>query len=82
MDEPLWEMIAGRPPAQLTSLAAGYVGYRIEGAPPGMHRGLPSRHPPFIVTLDSTVHIAAMPDPTQPPGHSSHLSAACTPRRR
>ena len=67
MDEPLWEMIAGRPPARLSPFAAGYVGYRIEGAPPGMHRGLPSRHLTFIVTLDSTVHIAAMPNPTQPP---------------
>jgi hypothetical protein len=34
MDEPLWEMIAGRPPARLSPFAAGYVGYRIEGAPP------------------------------------------------
>lgn len=37
-------MVAGRPRPRLSPLVAGYTGYRIEGAEPGMHRGLPSRH--------------------------------------
>jgi AraC-like DNA-binding protein len=68
MDQPLMEMVVGRPRARLSPFVAGYTGYRIEGAPPGVHRGLPSRHLTFIVTLDGTVDIATMPDPAQPPG--------------
>jgi AraC-like DNA-binding protein len=60
-------MVAGRPRPQLASLVAVYAGYRIEGALPGVHRGLPSRHLSVIVTLDGTVDLMAMPDLTQPP---------------
>ena len=67
MSEPLVQMVAGRPRPQLSPLVAGYTGYRIEGAEPGVHRGLPSRHLTFLVTLDGTVDLAAMPDPTLPP---------------
>ena len=67
MSEPLVEMVVGRPRPRLSPLVAGYTGYRIEGAEPGVHRGLPSRHLTFIVTLDGTVDLAAMPDPAQPP---------------
>lgn len=74
MNEPLAEMVAGRPRPRLAPLVASYTGYRIEGAPPGVHRGLPSRHLTFIVTLDGTVDLASMPDPTQPPGSFSTLA--------
>ncbi|MFY9809011.1 MAG: helix-turn-helix domain-containing protein [Pseudonocardiaceae bacterium] len=67
MDEPLVEMVAIRPRAQLSPLVARYTGYRIEGAEPGVHRGLPSRHLTVIVTLDGTVDLATMPDPAAPP---------------
>lgn len=67
MSEPLVEMVVGRPRPRLSPLVAGYTGYRIEGAEPGVHRGLPSRYLTFIVTLGGTVDLAAMPDPAQPP---------------
>ncbi|MDQ4103621.1 MAG: helix-turn-helix domain-containing protein [Actinomycetota bacterium] len=73
MDEPLVEMVACRPRALLAPLVAGYTGYRIEGAEPGVHRGLPSRYLTFIVTLDGTVNLASMPDPTQPPASFTAL---------
>jgi hypothetical protein len=44
VDGPLVEMVGGRPRPPLGSLVAGYVGYRITGAAPGTHRGLPSRN--------------------------------------
>ncbi len=68
MGEPLVESVAARPQPRLRPLVADYTGYRIEGAAPGVHRGLPSRHLTFIVTLGGTVDLAAMPDPRQPPG--------------
>jgi AraC-like DNA-binding protein len=62
MDEPpLMEMVAGRPRARLSPFVARYTGYRIEGAPPGVHRGLQSRHLTCIVTLDGMVNITTMP---------------------
>ena len=60
-------MVSARPQARLRPLVARYTGYRIEGAKPGVHRGLPSRHLTFIVTLDGTVDLAAMPNAGQPP---------------
>jgi AraC-like DNA-binding protein len=73
MPEPLTEMVVVRPRPQLGPLVASYTGYRIEGAEPGIHRGLPSRHLTFIVTLDGTVDLTAMPDPAQAPASFTTL---------
>jgi AraC-like DNA-binding protein len=60
---------ATAPPApHLRPYVDRYVGYRQQGFAPGLHRGLPSRHLTFIVSLDEPVDIAAMPDPRQPGG--------------
>src|SRR5262249_28104239 len=74
MDEPLVEMVTGRPRPQLAPFVAVYAGYRIEGAQPGVHRGLPSRHLTFIVTLDGTADLATMPDPARPPASFTTLA--------
>lgn len=68
------EMVVGKPRPQLGALVSDYVGYRIAGAEPGVHRGLPSRYLTFIVTLDGTVDLAAMPDPAQPPASFAALA--------
>jgi AraC-like DNA-binding protein len=73
MNESLSEMVVGTPQTRLSSLVAGYTGYRIEGAPAGLHRGLPSRHLTLIITLDGTVDFATMPDPAQPPASFTTL---------
>jgi AraC-like DNA-binding protein len=56
-----------RPNARLAPYVERYVGYRLAGFPAGVHRGLPSRHLTFIVSLDQPVEILATPDPSQPP---------------
>lgn len=63
----LVEGVAALPRPSLSALVSSYQGYRIEGAEPGVHRGLPSRHLTFIVTLDGTVDLQEMPDRSQPP---------------
>jgi AraC-like DNA-binding protein len=68
-------MVTGKPRPRLTPLVIGYSGYRIEGAPPGVHRGLPSRHLTVTVTLAGTVDFAAMPDSTQPPASFTTLAS-------
>lgn len=45
------EYRAGRPAAPLRGLVDAYVGYRIVG-PPGVHRGLPSRHVTFVLAFE------------------------------
>ena len=67
MGEPLVDCVVARPRPGLRPLVTGYTGYRIEGAEPGVHRGLPSRHLTFIVTVDGTVDLPAMPDARQEP---------------
>jgi AraC-like DNA-binding protein len=56
------------PPARLRPFVSGYEGYRQEGMPPALHRGLPSPELTFIVTLDDPLAIDAHPDPAQPAG--------------
>jgi AraC-like DNA-binding protein len=67
MSEPTVEMVRGTPAPPLRSIVGGYRGYLIDG-PPGTHRGLPSRHLTFIVSLDAPVDIARMPGEAQAPG--------------
>lgn len=74
MREPLIQIITGAPRPQLRPLVAGYSGYRVDGAEPGIHRGLPSRYLTIIVTLSGTVDLSALPDPAQPPASFTTLA--------
>ena len=67
MAEPVVDVALGRPALLLRPYVERYTGYRLEGFAPGLHRGLPSRHLTFIVSLGDPVDIAVMPDPRQPP---------------
>lgn len=61
------ETVVATPAPSLRSIVGRYRGYRVDG-PPGTHRGLPSRHLTFIISLDEPVDIARMPKEAQPPG--------------
>lgn len=57
-----------RPPAPpLRPFVDGYLGYRLSGFPPGLHRGLPSRHLTFIAAIGGGIDVVAQTDPAQPP---------------
>lgn len=49
------------PAPQLWAFIDRYVGYRLSGFPPGVHRGLPSRHMTFIVSVGPTIDVQSMP---------------------
>jgi AraC-like DNA-binding protein len=56
------------PPAPpLSNLIERYLGYRIVGYPPGVHRGLPSRHMTLIVSIGDPIDVVAQTDPHQAP---------------
>jgi AraC-like DNA-binding protein len=61
------EYLVRRPAPQLTPYIEQYVGYRLLGFPPGLHRGLPSRHMTFIVSIGPVIEAVALPDPHQAP---------------
>ncbi|MGQ0616983.1 MAG: helix-turn-helix domain-containing protein [Acidimicrobiia bacterium] len=67
MRDTVSEVAFGRPAPPLRSAVEEYIGYRFEGFPPGVHRGLPGRHLTFVISLGDPVDIAAMPDPRHPP---------------
>lgn len=67
---------AGAAPAPaLAGLVREYGGSRIEGAAPGIHRGLPSHHLELNICLGDPIALAVMPDPLQPPGSFAALVA-------
>jgi AraC-like DNA-binding protein len=60
-------MVSGRPASPLYPFVEGYEGYRSVGAAPGVHRGLPSRHLTFIVSLGDSIDVLAQSDARQAP---------------
>lgn len=76
MRDPITEGAVGRPPGPLRPFVDRYLGYRLENHPPGIHRGLPSRHLTFIISLADRVDIAAMPDPRRQGPVALHAFAA------
>jgi len=63
------EMVTQRPSARLATAVVRYIGYRLDGFPAGLHRGLPSRHLTFIVSLDRPVEMQLSPDQ-----HGPHIA--------
>lgn len=61
------EFILRRPAPALASVIDCYVGYRYEGLAPGVHRGLPSHHLTFIVSLENPVQTLALPGAAKSP---------------
>lgn len=61
------ESVIGRPAPPLRPLIDRYIGYRLSGFEPGIHRGLPSGHMTFIVSIDRAINVVAHPDESQPP---------------
>jgi AraC-like DNA-binding protein len=67
MADPVSEMVRQAPAAPLAPYVEQYVGYRLLGFPPGVHRGLPSRHLTFMVSIGDPIDVVAQTDPKQPP---------------
>ena len=61
------EYLAASASPQLAPFIDGYVGYRLSGFAPGLHRGLPSRHMTFIVSVGPGIDVVSQTDPSQTP---------------
>lgn len=60
-----WRVAAPAP--RLRPYVRSYVGYRMDGLDPRLHRGLPSRYPTWIVSIGAPIEVVAQTDPTQAP---------------
>jgi AraC-like DNA-binding protein len=67
VDHPHQEWVTGTPAARLRPFVDGYVGYRLAGFAPGIHRGLPSRHMTFIVSIGPSIDVVTQTNPAQLP---------------
>lgn len=56
-----------RPAPALQHVVDHYIGYRLVGGAPGVHRGLPSVHMTFIVGIGPPIDVIAQTDPSQAP---------------
>ncbi|MEU4807820.1 helix-turn-helix domain-containing protein [Nocardia fluminea] len=66
--EPTTEVVTAAPAPVLAAFIDRYVGYRLAGFEPGLHRGLPSRHMTFIVAVGPAIDVVEQTDPRQAPG--------------
>lgn len=67
MNEPVEEWLTSAPTGRLRAFVERYVGYRLTGFAPGIHRGLPSRHMTFIASIGPTIDVVAQTNPAQGP---------------
>ncbi|MGH9112559.1 MAG: helix-turn-helix domain-containing protein [Acidimicrobiales bacterium] len=65
--EPRSEWASALPAPPLRAFIERYLGYRMSGLTPGLHRGLPSRHLTFIVSIGPAIDVVAQTDPHQAP---------------
>lgn len=56
-----------RPATALRPFIERYCGYRMTGYAPGLHRGLPSPHMTFIVSVGPAIDVVAQTNPAQAP---------------
>ena len=67
VDGPVQEWVTRRPVPPLRLFVDGYIGYRLVGFSPGIHRGLPSRHMTFIISIGDSIDVVRQTDPAQRP---------------
>jgi AraC-like DNA-binding protein len=65
--DPVVESRVARPALALRAYIDRYVGYRMTAFPPGLHRGLPSRHMTFIASIGPAIDVVTQTDPRQAP---------------
>lgn len=67
LTSPSSDWVTAAPAPGLRAFVDAYVGYRLSGFEPGVHRGLPSRHMTFVVSIGSPIDVVAQTDPAQRP---------------
>lgn len=61
------EWVTSRPAARVRPFVERYIGYRMAGYEPAVHRGLPSGRMTFIVSIDHPIDVVQQTSDTQAP---------------
>jgi AraC-like DNA-binding protein len=61
------EWVVRRPAPRVRPFVERYIGYRIDGYEPAVHRGLPSRHMTFIVSIGPPIDVVKQTSGSQEP---------------
>lgn len=61
------EWVLGHPAPRVAPFVDRYIGYRMSGYAPAVHRGLPSRHMTFIVSIDRPIDVVQQTNDAQSP---------------
>ena len=67
MGEPRADGVSALPAPALQPFVERYSGYRLTDFPPGIHRGLPSRHLTLIASIGPAIEVVGQTDPRQAP---------------
>jgi AraC-like DNA-binding protein len=65
--DPSADWVVRRPSSRLVPFIDRYIGYRLIGCEPGLHRGLPSTHMTLIASIGPSIDVVAQADPAQSP---------------
>lgn len=65
--EPDADWVRRRPAPELAGYVDHYIGYRLAGFEPGLHRGLPSPNMTLIASIGPGIDVVEQVDPTQSP---------------
>ena len=65
VDQPFQEWVTRAPVGRLRPFVDRYLGYRLVGFPAGLHRGVPSRHMTFIVSIGPSIDVVTQTNPAQ-----------------
>src|SRR5919106_1900032 len=68
VDQSFQEWVTRAPVGRLRPFVDRYLGYRLVGFPAGLHRGVPSRHMTFIVSIGADIDVVTQTNPAQEPG--------------
>lgn len=61
------QWVTRAPARPLRPYVTKYIGYRLFGHPPGLHRGLPSQNMTLIFSIDRTIDVVAQTNRRNPP---------------
>jgi AraC-like DNA-binding protein len=67
MAESISDFATATPSPGLRPYVDGYMGYKLAGFPPGLHRGLPGRRITFIVSIGPQIDVVQQTNPVQAP---------------
>ncbi len=72
------QWVTGYPAPVLRPYVTRYIGYRLLGHPPALHRGLPSQSMTLMFNIGPTIDIVSQANPKHEPRRYRSVLGGCT----